>query len=229
MARTEDVPISMASTRGSVIRDGASTGDISDLLSRSGIEIAFRKPFDTRCSPIGRVYQAFAAGLAPAIEARRVEFRAYLTVDGLRMVRKGWFVSIKLSEQQLAFLSETRFGVLATVNADGSPQQTVMWYLPVDNRTILMNTKKRRVKDKNLERDPRVSLLVEDGQRYVAVRGRISVDDDAARGQETMRTITTRYEGAETAARQMDELYSKQHRITLTLDIESIDTHGFDE
>ncbi|MCC6673570.1 MAG: PPOX class F420-dependent oxidoreductase [Thermomicrobiales bacterium] len=145
------------------------------------------------------------------------------------MVRKGWFVSIKLSEQQLAFLSETRFGVLATVNADGSPQQTVMWYLPVDNRTILMNTKKRRVKDKNLERDPRVSLLVEDGQRYVAVRGRISVDDDATRGQETMRTITTRYEGAETAARQMEELYSKQHRITLTLDIESIDTHGFDE
>lgn len=238
MARTEDVPISMASTRGSVIRDGASTGDISDLLSRSGIEIAFRKPFDTRCSPIGRVYQAFAAGLVPAaecraiaraIEARRVEFRAYLTPDGLRMVRKGWFVSIKLSEQQLAFLSETRFGVLATVNADGSPQQTVMWYLPVDNRTILMNTKKRRVKDKNLERDPRVSLLVEDGQRYVAVRGRISVDDDATRGQETMRTITTRYEGAETAARQMEELYSKQHRITLTLDIESIDTHGFDE
>ncbi len=191
-----------------------------------------------RCWSIGTVYQAPAAvlatavamdGIGRAIEARRVEFGAYLKVDDLRMVRKGWFVSIKLSEQQLAFLSETRFGVLATVNADGSPQQTVMWYLPVDDRTVLMNTKKRRVKDKNLERDPRVSLLVEDGQRYLAVRGRISVDDDAARGQETMKTITTRYEGAETAERQMKELYSKQHRITLTLNIESVDTHGFDE
>jgi PPOX class probable F420-dependent enzyme len=135
---------------------------------------------------------------------------------------------MKLSEQQLAFLNEIRFGVLATVNADGSPQQTVMWYLPVDGDTILMNTKKGRVKDKNLGRDARVSLCVEEGQKYVAMRGTISVDDDADHGQETMKAVTTRYEGAEVAERQMKEMYSKQHRITLTLKIDSVDTHGFE-
>ena len=136
---------------------------------------------------------------------------------------------MKLSTQAFDFLSEVRFGVLATVNADGSPQQTVMWYLPVDRDTILMNTKKGRVKDKNLMRDGRVSLCVEEGQRYVAMRGRIEVDNDAERGQETMRAVTTRYEGAEEADRQMAEIFGKQHRITLTLKIDSVDTHGFED
>jgi len=136
---------------------------------------------------------------------------------------------MKLSTQAFDFLSEVRFGVLATVNADGSPQQTVMWYLPVDRDTILMNTKKGRMKDKNLMRDGRVSLCVEEGQRYVAMRGRIEVDNDAERGQETMRAVTMRYEGAEEADRQMAEIFGKQHRITLTLKIDSVDTHGFED
>ena len=136
---------------------------------------------------------------------------------------------MKLSARELDFLNEIRFGVLATVNADGSPQQTVMWYLPVDGDTILMNTKKGRVKDQNLERDGRVSLCVEEGQRYVSMRGTIVVDNDAERGQETMRAVTTRYVGAEEADRQMAEMYSKQHRIALTLKIDSVDTHGFED
>ena len=136
---------------------------------------------------------------------------------------------MKLSERELEFLNEIRFGVLATLNADGAPQQTVMWYLPVDGDTILMNTKKGRVKDKNLERDGRASLCVEDGQRYVSMRGTIVVDNDPENGQETMRSVTTRYVGEEEAERQMNEMYSKQHRIALTLKIDSVDTHGFED
>ena len=136
---------------------------------------------------------------------------------------------MKLSQRQLDFLNEDRFGVLATINADGSPQQTVMWYLPVDGDTILMNTKKGRVKDRNLDRDGRVSLCVEDGQRYVSMRGTVVVDSDADQGQKTMRAVTTRYVGAEEADRQVREMYSKQHRITLTLKIDSVDTHGFED
>lgn len=136
---------------------------------------------------------------------------------------------MKLSQRELDFLNDVRFGVLATVNADGSPQQTVMWYLPIDGDTILMNTKKGRIKDKNLMRDGRASLCVEDGQTYVSMRGTITVDNDAPNGQETMRAVTTRYVGEAEAARQMDEMYSKQHRIALTLTIESVDTHGFED
>ncbi len=136
---------------------------------------------------------------------------------------------MKLSQRELDFLNEIRFGVLATVNADGSPQQTVMWYLPVDGDTILMNTKKGRVKDRNLVRDGRASLCVEEGQKYVSMRGTIVVDNDAENGQTTMRAVTTRYVGAAEADRQVAEMYSKQHRITLTLKIDSVDTHGFED
>lgn len=135
---------------------------------------------------------------------------------------------MKLSEQATAFLNEKRFGVLATTNADGSIQQTVMWYL-LDGDTIVMNTRKGRVKDRNLELDANASLCVEDAQRYVAVRGKIVVDDDPARGQESVLKIATRYDGAEDAAREVENIFSTQHRITLSLAIDHVDEHGFED
>lgn len=133
-----------------------------------------------------------------------------------------------LSDKAVAFLNEKRFGVLATVNADGSVQQTVMWYM-LDGDTIVMNTKKGRAKDRNLERDGRASICFEEAQRYVTLRGTISIDDDGVRGQESALAIASRYEGAEEGKRQVDELFSTQHRITLTMAIEHIDVHGFED
>jgi PPOX class probable F420-dependent enzyme len=135
---------------------------------------------------------------------------------------------MKLSEEAAAFLNEKRFGVLATVNADGSPQQTVMWYLPQGD-TIVMNTRKGRVKDRNLVRDGRASLCVEEAERYVTLKGVISVDDDAAHGQESVLAVASRYEGEAEAKRQVEEIFSKQHRITLTLHVDHVDVHGFEE
>ena len=126
------------------------------------------------------------------------------------------------------FLDEVRFGVLATVNEDGSVQQTVMWYRR-DGDKIVMNTKLGRKKYRNLYRDGRGSLCMEDGQRYVTISGPITIDEEPQRGQAGMLAMTTRYEGAEEAERQMRELYSKQLRINLTLSPEKIDVHGFDE
>ncbi len=126
------------------------------------------------------------------------------------------------------FLDEVRFGVLATANDDGSVQQTVMWYRR-DGDKVLMNTKLGRRKYQNLYRDGRGSLCVEEGQRYVTVSGTITIDEDRQRGQAGMLAMTTRYEGAAKAERQMREEYSKQHRINLTLTSDKVDVHGFDE
>jgi len=63
----------------------------------------------------------------------------------------------ELSESVRRFLAEPRFAVLATINADGTPQQSVMWYELRDGY-ILMNTAAGRVKDLNVRRDPRVSV-----------------------------------------------------------------------
>ena len=133
---------------------------------------------------------------------------------------------MELSPEVAAFLDEPRFGVLATINPDGSIHQTVMWYRR-DGSDIVMNTRKGRRKPNNLDRDNRASICFEEGERYVSITGRIQVDEDRERGQESMRVMTTRYEGAERAQELMRDDYAKQHRIELRLEPESVDIHGF--
>ncbi|HEX7736746.1 MAG TPA: PPOX class F420-dependent oxidoreductase, partial [Ktedonobacteraceae bacterium] len=75
------------------------------------------------------------------------------------------------------FLNEKRFAVLATTNADGTVQQTTMWYL-LDGNTIMMNTKAGRVKDRNLRRDPRISICIEGGYNYLTISGSVELIED---------------------------------------------------
>jgi PPOX class probable F420-dependent enzyme len=59
---------------------------------------------------------------------------------------------------------------VATVNADGSPHLTTLFYVMVDGRVAFW-TYASSQKIKNLERDPRITCLVEDGTEYFALRG----------------------------------------------------------
>lgn len=68
------------------------------------------------------------------------------------------------------------FAHLATVGADGSPQVTPVW-VDFDDTHIRFNTAKGRVKDKNLRRNPKVALSIQDPDnpyRYMQVRGRVA-------------------------------------------------------
>lgn len=127
-----------------------------------------------------------------------------------------------------AFLDEPRFGVLATVNRDGSPQQTVMWYL-LDGDELVMNTARGRQKDQNLVRDRRVSVCVEDGYRYVTISGEVRVLEDQATAQADIRTLAVRYHGEARAEEMVREGFAKQERITLRLPIGRVDAHGFED
>ena len=127
-----------------------------------------------------------------------------------------------------AFLEERRFAVLATINADGAPQQSVMWYL-LDGDTIVMNTKRGRVKDRNLLKDNRASFCVEDETRYVTISGRIEMNDDQTIAQADIKALAARYDGPEEAERVSSATFSKQHRVTLYMSVERYDAHGFAE
>jgi PPOX class probable F420-dependent enzyme len=68
------------------------------------------------------------------------------------------------------------FAHLATVGPDGAPQVTPVW-VDYDGTHVRFNTAKGRVKVRNLGRDPRVALSIQDpdnAYRYVQVRGRIA-------------------------------------------------------
>jgi PPOX class probable F420-dependent enzyme len=78
-----------------------------------------------------------------------------------------------LSEEQARLVQQPNFATVGTVNPDGSPQLTIVW-IDWDGKHVLFNTAAGRAKPRNLERDPRVTVLVldrDDGYRWVAVRG----------------------------------------------------------
>ncbi|MGH9831507.1 MAG: PPOX class F420-dependent oxidoreductase [Blastocatellia bacterium] len=67
------------------------------------------------------------------------------------------------------------FAGLATLMPDGSPQVTPVW-IDFDGENLLVNTAAGRQKDKNLQRDGRVALMLVDPDnpyRYLEVRGRV--------------------------------------------------------
>jgi len=97
-------------------------------------------------------------------------------------------VGISLSDATVRLLDGRNYAVLATVNADGSPQTSAMW-VGRDGNDLLFSTVQGRVKYRNMLRDPRVSVTVHeaaDPENYVELRGRaeISPDPDAVMHQQ---------------------------------------------
>ena len=133
-----------------------------------------------------------------------------------------------LSDKARAFLEEPRFASLATINPDGSVQQTVMWYLIRDDH-IVMNTARGRKKDRNLLRDPRVSICIEDGLRFVSMRGTVTLIEEQPQAQADILEMAIRYDGKARGEEQARDAFSKQERISLHLPIANVIEHGFDD
>lgn len=125
-------------------------------------------------------------------------------------------------------LSETRFAVLATINRDGTPQQSTVWYELQDGE-IMMNTRRGRLKDRNLRRDPRASICVEDGYRYVTIRGTVTLIDDQEVAQEDIKRLAIRYHGQDISEDQVRNQFSKEERVTIRLPIDHLSAYGFSE
>jgi PPOX class probable F420-dependent enzyme len=91
---------------------------------------------------------------------------------------------VSVDPQALAdeLLAGLNFGHLGTVNSDGSVQVSPVWVHIEDGRPVF-NTAEGRVKWRNIERDPRVTLEVIDssGYRSVEIRGRAVMTREGAR------------------------------------------------
>jgi PPOX class probable F420-dependent enzyme len=78
---------------------------------------------------------------------------------------------IALSEaEQLELLGAERVVVVATFGPRGWPHLMPLWYVPREGR-IWIWTYAKSQKVRNLERDPRATLLVETGVEYSDLRG----------------------------------------------------------
>jgi PPOX class probable F420-dependent enzyme len=81
-----------------------------------------------------------------------------------------------IPEKYRDLFSKPAFANLATIMPNGSPQVTPVW-LDYDGKHLIVNSAKGRQKDRNMRREPRVSLAIMDPQnpyRYLEVRGRVA-------------------------------------------------------
>jgi PPOX class probable F420-dependent enzyme len=104
-------------------------------------------------------------------------------------------MAIPLSEATRALADGKNYAVLATINADGSPQTSVMW-VGRDGDDLLFSTVEGRRKHRNMLRDPRVSVSVIDSadpENYVELRGRVSMTPDEGRRLDTR--LSWKYDG----------------------------------
>jgi PPOX class probable F420-dependent enzyme len=133
----------------------------------------------------------------------------------------------ELTPAQRKFLEEKRFAVVGSKNPDGSPHLAVMWYL-LDGDDLVVNSAQGRIKDRNLATDPRMSVLVADGYRWIRLDGRARIEHDQSITHEDIRRLAARYYEDE---RKVEEAilnnFSKQHRITYRLPLRRVASEGF--
>jgi PPOX class probable F420-dependent enzyme len=127
-----------------------------------------------------------------------------------------------------AFLEEPHCAVMATINASGTPQLTVMWYaLHPTEDVVLLNSSRGLLKVKNLQRDPRMALCVEDGERYVTLVGTAAVvADRAEQEREVNEHIAPRYIGQRLGSRRWDVIAGSD-RLGIRMRVDKVHAHGF--
>src|SRR5580698_3355714 len=98
-----------------------------------------------------------------------------MTEDGMATQPMGHGVKqrdvIKMTDAEVeAFLRDGRTMSFATMNHDATIHVVAMWYGFLEG-AIAFETKAKSQKVRNLRRDPRITVLVEDGDYYEELRG----------------------------------------------------------
>jgi PPOX class probable F420-dependent enzyme len=78
---------------------------------------------------------------------------------------------ITMSDSEIVeFIERSRTGTMATVGPTGTPHLVAMWYGIIDGQ-LWFETKAKSQKVQNLKRDPRITVMIEDGLTYETLRG----------------------------------------------------------
>ena len=91
-------------------------------------------------------------------------------------------MAIKIPDSHLDLVVEPIHAVLTTMMPDGQPQSSLVW-CDYDGTYIRVNTTRERQKGKNMQANPKVSLLVidlNDAGRWIEVRGEAEIIEDGA-------------------------------------------------
>jgi PPOX class probable F420-dependent enzyme len=104
-------------------------------------------------------------------------------------------MTVELPDNAKKLLDDAAFVTVATLMPDGSPQTSVLW-ATYDGDDVLFATVVGRAKERNLRRDPRISVLIYDAASaysYVEVRGSATLTTEG--GPELINQLSHVYTG----------------------------------
>jgi PPOX class probable F420-dependent enzyme len=105
-------------------------------------------------------------------------------------------MATQVPDKYVDLFQKKAFANLGTLMPDGSPQVTPVW-VDYDGKHVRVNSALGRVKDRNIRRDPRVSLAIQDPEnpyRYVEIRGKV-VDITQNGADEHINSLSQKYLG----------------------------------
>jgi len=104
---------------------------------------------------------------------------------------------MRIPDDARAILDGREFAVLSTIEPDGRPQSSVVWF-ERDGDDLLMSTVEGRRKHLNLVRDPRATVLVYPAANpytYVELRGAVTMTQEG--GRELIDRLNQAYTGTD--------------------------------
>ena len=136
--------------------------------------------------------------------------------------------SIALPPRIRDFIAAPHFGSVATVDADGSPRQAIIWYLP-DGDELVVNSRVGRRWPTNLLRDPRVYVAVfdeVDPLRWVGLLATADPVEEQAQAQADIAAMARRYHHDDTAtAERKIRDFEQQQRISFRIRVRAVHQH----
>ena len=114
-----------------------------------------------------------------------------------------------LNRKEVEFVNRIPFCKFATTGKDGSPHVTPLWMIYEDGRFV-MTTRETTVKVRNVRRDPRVAVLVDEGTLYVMAKGRARVANDRDTAKDTEK-LAIKALGEEAGPKRAKEIMKIKH------------------
>ncbi|MFD6073298.1 PPOX class F420-dependent oxidoreductase [Amycolatopsis lurida] len=104
-------------------------------------------------------------------------------------------MAVTLPEPVRELVDGENFATVATLDADGGPQTSVIW-VGLDDGDLVFSATEDRLKVRNLRRDPRASVSITDAEnpyRHAQLRGTVTITPDP--GKTLPKTLSHKYLG----------------------------------
>jgi len=130
-----------------------------------------------------------------------------------------------LSQDIRSFLSAIpRYATIATVNPDGSPHQTVIWFL-MRGDWLVVNSRHGRRWPSNLRREGRANVCVYQAEDAVTVDCAVEREYEGEEAQADIAAMALRYDTPDVAVGEIDR-YRTERRLSFILRPTRVRVHG---